>query len=137
MSVEDMSFRTQVLLSLQRALWGLIPPCLRAVAVGWEGGVARARFVFDHEPDADDLEAVSDVEGYVIGDFAPGQPVEITVDVDPAGPFRHLPHEGWWAYVRREESNPADETGILDLAAAGDRLRQWREFRDRVVRRPE
>jgi hypothetical protein len=103
MKVEAMDFRTQLLLSMQAALWGAVPPCLRAVAVGWEGGVARARFIFDHEPDADDLEAVSDVEGYVLGDFEPGLATEFTVDIDPAGPFRHLPHEGWWAYARREE----------------------------------
>jgi hypothetical protein len=108
MAPDDHDFRNRLLISLQRALWGMIPPCLRAVAVGWEGGVARMRFVFDHEPDAEDLDMVSDVEGYVIGDFPPGLVTEITVEVDPTGPWRHRQGEAWWGYVRREEASSRD-----------------------------
>lgn len=102
MERDGLSFRVQFCLSMQRALWGLVPACLRAVALGFEGEVARARFIFDHEPDADDREAVSEVETYVFADFGPGLLTEFTVDVVPDGPLTHKPREAWWAYIRQE-----------------------------------
>jgi hypothetical protein len=88
---------------MQRALWGLIPPGLKAIAVGWEGGVVRARFVYDHQPSAEDWEIVREVEAYVFADFDPGLLTDFTAVVAPAGPIALIPHEGWWAYVRRED----------------------------------
>ena len=95
-----MSFRTEVLLSVQRALWGNVTPHMRAIAVGWEGGVVRARFLLDREPREEDLEIISDVEGYVIADFPTRTPMAFTAQYDVDKPLKHLPGEGWWAYVR-------------------------------------
>ena len=44
---EHMSFRTQVLLSLQRALWDAVTADLLVVAVGWTDGCIRARFIYE------------------------------------------------------------------------------------------
>lgn len=71
--------------------------------MGWEDAIGRARFVFDHQPDADDLEHVSAIETEVIADFQPEQEFRFTVDVDPARPWIHRQGEGWWAYIRRED----------------------------------
>lgn len=102
MDIDDSRPRTKVLLSLQRALWGMVTPDIRAVAVGWDTGIIRVRVIFDHAVTTEDLDVVSEIETSVLADFGPGVTTDFTADFSK-DPFHHLPGERWWAYVRREE----------------------------------
>jgi hypothetical protein len=102
-SVQDAELRTQVLLSLQRALWGVITPDIRAIAVGWSQRIVRVRFLYDHSPTDADREVVGEVETDVVADLPVGIPTEFTADFVPEGKPALSPEEGWWAYMRRED----------------------------------
>ena len=61
--------RTRLLLSLQRALLGAVPPALRQVSCGWSGTEITLRFVF-HGPISDaDRETAEIASTEVIADF--------------------------------------------------------------------
>ena len=90
-------------LSLQRALWGEIPPNLRAIAVGGLGGVGCARFIFDDEPGEDEEELVSVILSEVIADFPVGASFDFRA-VPDAGALVFEDGETWWAYVRRDRA---------------------------------
>ena len=103
-----MSFRISVLLSIQRALWGMVTPDLVAVAVGWETGEIHARFVYQAPIAPDRPEIVSEVETYVLADFTPEVRTEFEVEPEFGDNARTFaPGEAWWAYVRRSPTNPA------------------------------
>ena len=71
--------RTRLLLSLQRALLGAVPPALRQVSCGWSGTEITLRFVF-HGPISDaDRETAQIVGSEVIADFP--DPWTITEDI--------------------------------------------------------
>lgn len=102
------SFRTQVLLSFQRALWGMVTPDLVAVAVGWETGAIHGRFVYQAPLATDRHEIVSEVETYVLADFPPDVRTQFEVEVEVDNNARsYAPGEGWWAYVRRPPTGAA------------------------------
>ena len=90
-------------LSLQRALWGMITPSVHAIALGWDDGVGRARFVFDDVPGEDERELVAEVETEVIADFGEAGVFAFTTDVSLADRPRLEPGERWWAYLRYEQ----------------------------------
>lgn len=93
-------FFVDLRLSVQRALWGVIPDSLRAVALGASGHRGTARFVFDEEPGEDELELVSEVLTEVIADFPGGASFEFGSEQAAGGPLAFEPGESWWAYVR-------------------------------------
>lgn len=97
-----MDFRAQVLLSVQRALWGVITPDVRAVAVGWGDHVVHVRFVYDHPVGEEEDEVVADVETEVLADLEPDVMTVFTAAFDDSPVVSRLPEEGWWAYLRRE-----------------------------------
>jgi hypothetical protein len=103
MSHEETDLRTLALLSLQRALWGMITPDIRAVAVGWGPGIVRSRFLYDHAPTEDDWEAVREVETEVISDLPVDVTTVFTADFVPQGKPALSSDEEWWAYMRRED----------------------------------
>lgn len=62
--VEGFHNPAYLLLSVQRALWGAIPPSLRAVTAEASGTEVRMRFVFDGPVDEDDLDAAQIAGGF-------------------------------------------------------------------------
>lgn len=99
-----MEFRNEFRVSMQRALWGMITPSIRAIAMGWDDGVGHARFIFDDVPGADEQELVDEVETEVIADFPEDAAFDFTLDFQLTNGLDFKTGERWWAYVRREES---------------------------------
>ena len=101
MKSDDREFALDVLLSFQRALWNLVTPGLRGVAVSPEYPKIGARFIYESVDD-DARETASDAEAYVAADF--GSPVIVdfvAVAVEPGRP-RALETGEQWVYLRRE-----------------------------------
>jgi hypothetical protein len=103
MSVDELDFRLQVLLSFQRALWDMVTPSLRGVAVKPMLPVIEARFIYDGTC-VDDLSIPSEVETYVIAGFRPPIDVRFLAVEVPLGGPRELLAEEEWVYLRREQS---------------------------------
>lgn len=108
MSTAEPEFRTQVLLSIQRALWDMVTPELRGVAVGWDKRTVDKRtvsatFLYDEPLSAEMWEIVREVETYVIADFDSTTATDFAADYLPADKPRQLEAEQWWAYLRRED----------------------------------
>ena len=97
----ERAFRISVLLSLQRALWDIVTPDLRGVAVTPSSPIIRARFIYEAvNPDL--LELVSEAETTVYADFLPPINVQF-VGVSEPLPARRLLEAGEeWFYLRRE-----------------------------------
>lgn len=97
-----MDFRISALQSLQSALWDVVTPNLRGVAVRIEYPMIHARFLFENEPTEDDRENVSEAETYAIADFHENievvfEPVEV-----PVSEPRELEAGEQWVYLRKE-----------------------------------
>lgn len=100
---ETSGFRIQVLLSFQRALWDMVTPALRGVAVKPTSPVIKARFIYDHEPSFEESQIVAEIETYVAADFPPGVDVAFSsVGIAPPSPRDLLSGEEW-VYLRQEE----------------------------------
>ncbi|UKJ63777.1 hypothetical protein H1Q78_19650 [Cellulosimicrobium cellulans] len=117
-----MEFLTSVLLSLQRALWDVVTPNLRGVAVRADHPRIAARFLFENDPSEDDRENVSLAETYTTADF----PSEVEVDFSPvrvpvAEPRDLCPGESW-VYLRKE----APVAGPLSIIQIGQVARLQR-----------
>jgi len=98
-SAED--FGRAVLLSFQRALWNLVTPGLRAVAVTPDYPRITARFVYETVTE-DAREVASEAEAYVAADFQSPVTVDfLAVAIDPSRP-RDLDVGEQWVYLRRE-----------------------------------
>ena len=69
--MDDASIRTQLLLSLQRALWGAVHPQLRQVSIEADEvlHLIRLRFEYDGEPAPEVLESCQVAGTGVIADF--------------------------------------------------------------------
>ncbi|MCW2995323.1 MAG: hypothetical protein JWQ18_2818 [Conexibacter sp.] len=95
-------FRTLVLLSLQRALLGMVTPDLRSVEVALDEGRVHATFTYDGVVTDDHRELVSEVEGMVIGDLDDDVEVQFEAErrtpPDPVGVVRGTTY----CYLRRE-----------------------------------
>ncbi|WP_370246879.1 hypothetical protein [Nocardioides sp.] len=101
MTTDPAAFRTEVLLSLQRALWDLVTPELRAVAVRPSYPLIEARLLYEAVGDEERQLAV-EVESYVVADFLPPVDVRFTaVDIPPSAQ-RELEAGEEWVYRRRE-----------------------------------
>jgi hypothetical protein len=97
-----LDFRIQVLLSFQRALWDMVTPPLRGVAVRLTEPLIEARFLYEHEPTEDEVQIVAEVETYVLADFTPPTDVSFAaVGASPPG-LRELVTGEEWVYLRRE-----------------------------------
>lgn len=96
-------FRTLVLLSLQRALWGMVTPDLVAVAVGWSSRRIHARFVYESAITPQIAEIVREVETSVLADFPAETETDFRAEVGSASSASEFQEgEAWWAYRRRD-----------------------------------
>lgn len=104
----ELEFRREVFLSFQRALWDMVTPSLRGIAVRPEYPVIRGRFIYEAVGPEED-EIVAEVGTYVVADFLPPvYPDFVAVAVPPSEP-RNLEPEEHWVYLRRE----SQQTGNL------------------------
>ena len=98
---EEIELRRDVLISIQRALWGMIHSSIRAISVGYEGKKKlKIIYYLDREPNEDDYENISDVAGEVCSDVAFLEVEEIckfTLE-----PFSKLDNLESWVYIRQE-----------------------------------
>lgn len=102
MAAAAVAFRIEVLLSFQRALWDLVTPNLRGLAVRPTWPLIEARFIYEAVSQEEHLLA-AEAGAYVIADFVP--PVDVRFDavaVPPDQPRELLAGEEW-VYRRREE----------------------------------
>jgi hypothetical protein len=101
MTSETSAFRIEVLLSVQRALWDMVTPSLRGVAVKPAGPLIEARLIYESVTEEERMIA-AEVEAYVVADFTP--PVDVSFDavaVSISAPRELEPGEEW-VYLRRE-----------------------------------
>lgn len=94
--------RREILISIQRALLGMIYPDIRAIAVGFIGTrKLTVIYYLDREPNDNDYENVSEVTSEVCADIEFGEVEEIclfTLD-----PFSKLDSLESWVYMRKEK----------------------------------
>lgn len=95
------SLRVETLLSLQRALWNMVTPDLRGVAVSWRDSEVRVRFLYNERTEIQD-EIVGDVETYLLADLSAESRTHFHVEVS-SSPDRPLSPDETWAYLRRED----------------------------------
>ncbi|MBF4483808.1 colicin [Flavobacterium sp. CSZ] len=99
--MEYKELRRNVLLSIQRALLGMIYPEIRAIAVGFEGlGKLTVIYYLDREPNNDDFENISDVTAEVLGDINFSEVEEKCFFSDEI--ITKLDNLDLWVYIRKE-----------------------------------
>jgi hypothetical protein len=92
--------RIHVLLSVQRALLGEVPPALRGVTVGWDASSINIVCYFDGEISEEDQASMSCVETEVIADSFPEYDVRLEcVRRDAPAKMEDLRE---WVFLRRE-----------------------------------
>lgn len=101
MGSELVTFRIEVLLSLQRALWEIVTPALRAVAVQAAYPRIVVRFVYEEQV-PESAELPDEAGTHVCADFLPPVTVETVIVVQHVGvPLLLGPGEEW-VFMRRE-----------------------------------
>ncbi len=95
------TFRIEVLLSLQRALWDLVTPGLRAVAVRPSYPMVEARLIYETVRD-EERELAAEVEPYVVADFLSPVDVRFAAVEVPLGGQRELETGEERVYRHRE-----------------------------------
>jgi len=93
--------RVRLLLSMQRALLGMIYPSIRAIAVGFDQlKKLKVIYYLDREPVEDDYESISEVTTEVIADINFQEVEELCIySQDPISKLDGLSS---WVYTRRE-----------------------------------
>jgi hypothetical protein len=93
--------RVRVLLSMQRALWGMIYPSIRAIAVGFEG-FEKLKIIcyLDREPVDEDYENLSEVTSEVCADIEFKEVEEVCIYTQE--PTSKLDKLTSWVYIRKE-----------------------------------
>lgn len=97
-----LDFRVQVLLSMQRALWDMVTPTLRGVAVSVDYPSVKGRLLYENVPTSEELEINAEVETYVIADFDESVRVTFRAECVPQHEPRDLLQGEEWVYLRRE-----------------------------------
>lgn len=94
--------RRTVLLSVQRALLGMIYPEIRAIAVGFEETKKLTLIYYlDREPNKDDFDNLSDVTGEVLADIDFSEVIEKCIYTTES--ISKLNSLESWVYIRKEE----------------------------------
>ena len=99
MSKDALDLRRRVLLTMQVALLGLVPPNLRAVTVGWSNELLEGKFYFEGVLSDTELEIVSEIETEVMASF----------------PDHEVAFDG----IRLDQPEKAEYAGCLGLLANG------------------
>ena len=109
----DQLLRAELLLSLQRALVGVVPASLRAVTCDWAETKITLRYIFDGPACPYDADAMLAVGAEVASDFRDTVSLdEQIVQVDhPSALASHFLRA--WAYMRKEEPT-GEPHGRLD-----------------------
>ena len=110
MAYDPAVFRTEVLLSFQRALWDVVTPALRAVAVRPAYPLVEARFIYEAVGEQERM-IVDDVEAYVVADFMPPVNVRFTAVAAPSNAPRELDSGEEWVFRRHESELTRGELG--------------------------
>lgn len=99
--MNKIELRRKVLLSAQRALWGMIYPSIRAIAVGFEG-TKKLEIVYylDREPNEDDYENISEVTSEMCADIDFEKVKERCVYTNKT--ISELDSLVSWVYIRKE-----------------------------------
>lgn len=99
--MNETELRRDVLLSVQKALWGMIYPSIRAIAIGYDG-IKKFKIIYylDREPDPEDYENISDVTGEVCADINFLEVEEICKYTKE--PISYLDNLSSWVYIRKE-----------------------------------
>lgn len=97
----DADTRVRVLLSIQRALLGMVTPALRGVAVSWEERSIRGRFIYDSYA-GDNAELVGEIETEVLADFDRNVATHFVVEEAAPPATLTLGVGEVWVYMRRE-----------------------------------
>ncbi|TFF12829.1 hypothetical protein [Cellulosimicrobium funkei] len=97
-----MDFRVRALLSIQRAIWELVTPNLRGIAIACSYPAISARFLFENRPTEEDCENVSLAETYSIADFGDEVVIEFAPVWLPCSMSRALEPGEEWVYLRKE-----------------------------------
>jgi hypothetical protein len=98
----ELELRIRVLLSLQRALLGEIPPSLRGVTVGWDSSEIIIHCFFDGEISEDDHESMEVVATEVLASFHQTHKVFVKCFRKDAPENLNQYALEAWAYHRRE-----------------------------------
>lgn len=99
---KEIELRREVLISIQRALWGMIYPEIRAIAVGYEGEKKlKVIYYLDREPNEDDYESISEVTTEVCADINFQEVEEHCIFTKE--PTNKLDNLVSWVYMRKEE----------------------------------
>ena len=102
MTTDPDSFLIEVLLSFQRALWDMVTPTLRAIAVKPSYPLIEARFIYE-VVGYEEQEIADEVGAYVIADFLPPVDLRSTAVALPGERERYLESGERWVYRRRED----------------------------------
>jgi hypothetical protein len=95
--------RVYIRLSAQRALWGQVPPNLRAVSVDADEQKVYFRCVFDGQPTEEEWELLSEVASEIIADFpAPYTIEEEYLSISSPLPMTHLKYLVYLRYEQNE-----------------------------------
>ncbi|MBK7985381.1 MAG: colicin [Ignavibacteria bacterium] len=99
--MEEIEIRKEFLISIQRALLGMIYPSIRSIAVGFEG-LKKMKIIYylDREPNEDDYENISEVTTEVCADLSFSEVEELCVFTNK--PFSELDKLVTWVYMRKE-----------------------------------
>lgn len=96
------SLRVRVLLAMQRALWDMVTPELRGVAVNWTQRSVAARFLYDLDVVEPAEEIVAEAETYLLAELAPELDASFVAESVPEPQPRVLVDGESWVYLRRE-----------------------------------
>ena len=102
--MKNLEIRVSLLLSIQRALLGMIYPSIRGIAVGHnKTDKLKVIYYLDREPKEYDYENISDVIGEICSD------IEFTevegICIFSLKPFSQLDNLDAWVYVRQENNH--------------------------------
>lgn len=97
----EIEIRKDLLISVQRALWGMIYPSVRSIAVGFDG-LKKLKIIFylDREPIEEDYEILSEVTSEVCADLSFSEVEELCIFTNE--PFSRLDNLTTWVYMRKE-----------------------------------
>ena len=100
--MNTIEIRTKLLLSIQRAMLGMIYPSIRAIVVDFIELQELIIIIYlDREPIEFDFENLSDMSGEVLSDMEFLKVEELCIYSKE--PFSNLNDKGIWVYMRKED----------------------------------